>query len=218
VIAIDHLDSVPPSRGREILRSAHALFKQGYVTVLAACPADLLGAEAVGTPGLQRWLDVPFQLGEITARADCPAFVRNILGSRETQDAPPRDARTSMLDRPLSAAETRLIVSLATLAGNSPRGLRRFVNLYRLARAQDHEHLGALAFMLAVHAGGTPSEVAALDEALIGADPAAELNLDRCGTRVNDAFGLVGLMLGKASVTAARQAAATARTFSFKTE
>jgi len=37
--------------------------------------------------------------------------------------------------------------------GSSARALKRFVNLYRLARVQNQPHKGALAFLLALDAG-----------------------------------------------------------------
>jgi len=49
--------------------------------------------------------------------------------------------------------------------------VKRFVNLYRLARtqAQDgQDHKGALALMLALDAGGTQGEIAAMNDALSG--------------------------------------------------
>ena len=72
----------------------------------------------------------------------------------------------------MSAAEARLLAGLAPLAGSSARALKRFVNLYRLARAQNHVHKGAVAFMLALDAGGTQAEIAAVNEALSRAEEA----------------------------------------------
>jgi len=64
-----------------------------------------------------------------------------------------------------------LLAGLAPLAGSSARALKRFVNLYRLARVQNQPHKGALAFLLALDAGGTQSEIAAVNDALSRANP-----------------------------------------------
>jgi hypothetical protein len=80
----------------------------------------------------------------------------------------------------MSSAETQLLADLAPLAGSSARAVKRYVNLYRLARAQNANHLGALAFVLALDAGGTQSEIAALNDALSNADGEADLAFHQC--------------------------------------
>ncbi len=164
VFALDHLDAVPASRGREILVSARALFNQGFVLLIAADPARLAGAAGETAPSLDTWIQVPFQIGEITSRANYPTLVRAILDGQGAPKPPVRNAEPSALlalDQPVSAAETQLLADLAPLAGSSARALKRFVNLYRLTRLTGPNHQGALAMMLALDAGGTPSEIAA---------------------------------------------------------
>ncbi len=215
VVALDHLDSVPASRAREILVYARSLFNQGFVMLIAADPARLAGA--AGEPSLDKWIQVPFQIGEIASRANYAALVRAILGGRGALEPRVRNAETSALpalDQPLSAAETQLLADLAPLAGSSARALKRFVNLYRLTRAAGPNHQGALAFMLALDAGGTASEIAAVKDALTNSAPEAELDLHQCGARLVEALGAVRAQ-GKVSVAAAGRAAATARMFSF---
>jgi hypothetical protein len=214
VLAIDHLDAVPASRGREILGFARSLFKQGYCLLIATDPARLGGAEGETARWLEKWVDVPFQIGEIASRTNSSAFVRDLLNGQGASELPVRDARASALDRPISLAETQNLTALAPLAGSSARALKRFVNLYRLARAQNHDHLGPLAFMLALHAGGTQREIAALNDALTNDDPEADLTLDQCSERLSNAFACVRSEQGRVSIAAARRAAATARLFS----
>jgi KAP family P-loop domain len=215
VLAIDHLDAVPASRGREILGFARSLFKQGYCLLIATDPARLAGAEGETARWLEKWVDVPFQIGEIASRTNSSAFVRDLLNGQGASELPVSDARASALDRPISLAETQNLTALAPLAGSSARALKRFVNLYRLARAQNHDHLGPLAFMLALHAGGTQPEIAALNDALTNDDPEADLTLDQCSERLSSAFACVRAGQGRVSIAAARRAAATARLFSF---
>jgi KAP-like P-loop domain-containing protein len=218
VVALDHLDAVPASRGREILVYARSLFNQGFVMLIAADPARLAGAAGETAPRLDKWIQVPFQIGEIASRANYATLVRAILGGRGAREPRVRNAETSALpalDQPVSAAETQLLADLAPLAGSSARALKRFVNLYRLTRSAGQNHQGALAFMLALDAGGTPSEIAAVNDVLSNSEPEADLDLHQCGARLVAALAAVRAQ-GKVSVNAARQAAATARMFSFK--
>ena len=218
VLAFDHLDAVPASRGREILVYARALFNQGFVLLIAADPARLAGAAGETAPSLDKWIQVPFQIGEITSRANYATLVRAILDGQGALKPPVRNAETSALpalDQPLSAVETQLLADLAPLAGSSARALKRFVNLYRLTRLTGQNHQGALAMMLALDAGGTPSEIAAMSDALSSPEPEADLDLHQCGARLVEALATVRSAQGKVSVAAARRAAATVRMFSF---
>jgi KAP family P-loop domain len=217
VVALDHLDAVPTSRGREILVYARSLFNQGFVMLIAADPARLAGAAGETAPCLDTWIQVPVQIGEIASRANYATLVRAILGGKVAEVPRVRNAETAALpalDQPVSAAETQLLADLAPLAGSSARALKRFVNLYRLTRAAGPNHQGALAFMLALDAGGTPSEIAAVNDVLSNSEPEADLDLHQCGARLVAALAAVRAQ-GKVSVNAARQAAATARMFSF---
>lgn len=215
VFAIDHLDGLAASRGREILVQARSLFKQGFVVLIAADPAQLAAAAGETTQGLDKWIQVPFQLGEFMSCANYTALAGQILGAQENAEPQSCDASTSVLDQPLSAAEAQLLAGLAPLAGSSARALKRFVNLYRLARAQDQVHKGALAFMLALDAGGTPSEISAVNDALSRPNLEVDLDLHHCGARIAEALAVAQSAQGKASVNAARRAAAAARLFSF---
>jgi hypothetical protein len=220
VFAIDHLDGVPASRGREILVHARSLFKQGFVVLIAADPARLAAAAGETTQGLDTWIQVPFQLGAFVSRANYAALAGQILAGRildgqENTGQQSRDTSTSVLDEPVSAAEARLLAGLAPLAGSSARALKRFVNLYRLVRAQDQVHKGALAFMLALDAGGTQTEIAAVNDVLCRPSLEADLDLNHCGTRIVEALAAAQSVQGKVSVSAARHAAAAARLFSF---
>jgi hypothetical protein len=216
IVALDHLDAVPASHAREILGQVRSLFKQGYVVLLAADSARLAAAAGETAPDLGKWIQVPFQIGELASRANYATLVDQILGGQGAAEPLGRDATTSALDQPVSPAEARLLAGLAPLAGSSARALKRFVNLYRLARAQNHVHKGALAFMLALDAGGTQSEMAAVSDTLSHADPERDLDLQQCGGRLVEALAVAQSAQGKVSVNAARRAAAAARLFSFK--
>jgi hypothetical protein len=215
VFAIDHLDTVPASRGREILAHVRSLFKQGFVVLIAADPARFAAVAGETAPGLDTWIQVPFQLGELASRANYATLVGQMLGAEGAAEPLSRDAATSALDQPMSTTEVQLLSGLAPLAGSSARALKRFVNLYRLARVQNQPHKGALAFLLALDAGGTRSEIAAVNDALSRANPEADLDLEHCGARLVEALAAAQAAQGKINVNAARHAAATARLFSF---
>lgn len=215
VVALDHLDAVPVSRGREILAHARALFKQGFIVLIAADSARLCGPAGGIAPDLDKWIQVPFQLCELASRANYATLVGQILGGSGGGEQRIRDAAASVLDQPVSAAEARLLAGLAPLAGSSARALKRFVNLYRLARAQKQIHKGALAFMLALDAGGTQAEIAAVRDALSQMNPEEDLELRPCSARLAEALAATRSVQGKVSVNDARRAAAAARLFSF---
>ncbi|MEJ0093728.1 MAG: hypothetical protein WDN46_09875 [Methylocella sp.] len=215
IIALDNLDLAPTSRAREILIHVRSLLGPGYVSLIAADPAAF-GGDAFS---LDKWIQVPLQVGKIAAQDGFSAQVRNILGSATSKQALTfSEAGRSALDEPLSEAETNLLTALAPLAGRSARSVKRFVNLYRLLRAEwpnQPEQRGALAFMLALDAGGTPEEIAAVDEALAGAAEDAEFDWQKGDFRVAQALGAAAGAGGPVTGGAARRAAATVRLFSF---
>jgi hypothetical protein len=215
VFAIDHLDAVPASRGRDILAHARSLFKQGFVLLAATDPARLAAGAGESAPALDKWIQVPFQLGELTSRANYARLVSQILGGKAAAVQPGRDATKSVLDQPISPAEARLLGDLAPLAGSSARSLKRFVNLYRLARAQDQLHKGALAFLLALDVGGSPAEITEVNDALARANPEEEFDFRHCSARITEALAAAQSAFGKVHVAGARRAAAAARLFSF---
>jgi len=165
-------------------------------------------------PGLDTWIQVPFQLGELASRANYATLVARCLALRSCGATQPgcRDIGARPADVYNRGAAA---LRFGPLAGSSARALKRFVNLYRLARVQNQPHKGALAFLLALDAGGTRSEIAAVNDALSRANPEADLDLEHCGARLVEALAAAQAAQGKINVNAARHAAATARLFSF---
>jgi len=215
VIALDGLDGVAPSRACDILAAAHGCFAAGFVMLIAADPARLKAA--AGDHGLASWIQVPFQVGEFSARSDLSALVRAMLDPEPSEPTPEsvRPEPKAHLDEPITEAEARLLEELALLAGRSPRAVKRFVNLYRLARGLCPDHKGMLALMLALDAGGTEAEIEAFDQALGSAEGHLELDLLGAGPRLTGALASVRSVMGDESLAGARRAAETARLFSF---
>ncbi len=216
VVALDDLDALPPARAREILAEAHKLLGPGFVTLVALDPARFDGDFA---RSLDKWIAAPLQIGELAARRDASAQIRDILAApaeaaRLPASAP--EARESALDEPLSEAEAQLLAAFAPLAGPSARAVKRFVNLYRLLRTQWRnrpEQRGALAFMLALDSGGGPAEIAAVRAALASSGGDAAFEAYQAGPRLASTLAALGAQ-GRPSIDALRRAAALTRAFS----
>ncbi|HYP56726.1 MAG TPA: P-loop NTPase fold protein, partial [Beijerinckia sp.] len=223
IVALDNLDALSPARARDILISLNTLLKEGFVAVIAADPARLIEA-GEETSRLEKWFQVPFQIGGKAPNNDYAALIRAITGHGDKSEAgepekapaPGPEARYSLLDEPLSEAETRLLVDLAPLAGSSPRAVKRFVNLYRILRVAAGSHKGALALLLALDAGGTREEIAAMNTGLLGPHAASDLDLPAGGPRLAAALAAAQRAQGRLSIGAAREAAITARLFSVR--
>jgi hypothetical protein len=180
IVAIDDLDSLPPTRAASFIEAAHRLLSAGsFATLLAFDPKRLAAAwgEAECADQLNKYVQVPLRLSGI-APEFYAGLARSLVG-----EAPPGlaqseklDARRSALDLPWRSGEADLVAALAPLAGRSPRAVKRFVNIYRLARLRGADH-AAIAFLLALDAGGTESERRAVDAALAASDSAAPLGL-----------------------------------------
>jgi len=226
IVALDNLDALPPARARAILAQAHSLLGPGYVSLIAVDPARLDGHSGDLPPvRLDKWIGAPLQVGEIVARQDAAMQIRDILGGAQgpgaakTAAALP-DASHCALDEPLSEAETEMLATFAPLAGPSARAVKRFVNLYRLLRTQWRdrpEQRGALAFMLALDAGGSPAEIAAVQGALASSGGDAAFDPYHGGPRLASILAALGATQGRPSIDALRQAAAAVKVFTFNT-
>ncbi len=205
VVALDEIDALPEEKIRPLLETVHrALANAGIVTVIAADPARI---RADG-PVLEKWIQVPFRIDAGEA-PDYAAYVTQIIGKPGTEEPP--DAEP--VDWSMSSAESALLTALAPLAGGSPRAVKRFVNLYRIARAQAADHKGALALMLALQQGGTDAERAAFRDALGAGDGNADLTVQDATPRLIAALQMLETQ-GRLSVVAARRATALAEKYS----
>jgi hypothetical protein len=207
IVAVDDLVG---NAGGAIDAMASLLARPGFAAILTADPAR------IGTDRLARIVQVPFTV----APADQAGLVDRLLGraSAPATKAPePLEPRNSSLDTPVSDGEAELLASLAALAGPAPRGVKRFVNLYRLARLDAPDDLAPLGFMLALDAGGSPDEIAAVEGSLTGTDERAPFMLQQsAGTRLGAALAAAEQAEGKKLTTAGmRRAREVARTWSF---
>ncbi|MFO1116274.1 MAG: ATP-binding protein [Beijerinckiaceae bacterium] len=215
VVAIDSLDRLPAERGLAILTTvATALARPAYALVTAFDPRHFDRVEG-GAAAVARIVQTPFNLGAAEAPA-WTAFVEQLAG----RSAPaPRGARApqngSTLDLALAEPETKLLSALAQLAGPSPRGVNRLVNLYRLARHDAPDDLAALACMIALAIGGTDAEKQAVARGLASADSFGSFVATDGGPRVAAALAAAAAAQGGPVTNAsARKAAAVARMWS----
>lgn len=201
LVAIDNLDAVAPARAFEIMdAAAHVLSGRCFASVLVLDPKTLGAGRPDEMARLEKYVHVPVQIGRNGVSAGQGAtIVLSLLGHAAPQKSPPViDASRSMLDRPITVAEAKLLGELAPLAGRSARALKRFVNLFRLARAAHPESGAAIAFVLALDIGGTPAEITALRHALGVMDGNATFNVADGGARIHAALQAVRMNSGQA--------------------
>ena len=201
VVAIDNLDEVSPTRALEIMEAgSRVLAGSCFASVLALDPKALAAGRPDETARLEKYVHVPVQIGRNGVSAgQGAAIVLGLLGHAAPVKSPPAiDASFSMMDRPITVVEARLLGELAPLAGRTARALKRFVNLFRLARASHPEAGAAIAFMLALDIGGTPAEIAALRNGLAAMDGNATFNVPDGGARIHAALQAVRMNSGHA--------------------
>jgi len=170
LLAFDNLDALPPAQALNLIEAAHSALGPRYVAALACDPAAL--AEAAGEAGrLRSRLDKLFQLSFNVGLAggwNGPRIVTRLLdGGTPRPAASAIDARQSRLSEPMSGAEATLLSALAPLAAATPRGVKRYLNAYRVARVAKARR-PALALMLALGQSRDEEAAAAMDALLAG--------------------------------------------------
>jgi hypothetical protein len=166
LLLVDNLDALAPPRALDLVETLHFLCGESFV-VAVACDPLALAPGVGGLDALRGRLDKLFQLTFDTSPADLAASAR--LMARLTDGAPTRPlepAGRTPLAEPLSAAEATLLAELAPLAATTPRGVKRFLNAYRVART-GKANRSALALMLALGQSGDREALAAIEERLV---------------------------------------------------
>jgi hypothetical protein len=143
--------------------------------------------------------------------ADGGRFAARLIGSNAVAN-PLRlvDAKQSRLIEPLSQGEAALLTAIAPLAANTPRGVKRFLNAYRIARLSKAPR-PAIALMLAVKQSGDGAANSAMSAALSSAladlpDPAgppALVEAARAARAAND--GVISISDARAAWDVARR-------------
>jgi hypothetical protein len=219
VIGLDNIDRLAPAQIRELLDAmSSSLGKAAFVTVVAAEP-DALARAVTGGAGddaevLQKWIQIPFNVGTRFGEDDCASLVAQAVDPKSSAAA--ANHQQAPIDWTLAEDEVTTLKSLARLAGASPRAVKRFVNLYRVARTQTSGDRPLVAFMLALDQDGSDVDRAFVDAALAGEDDGA-FDLRQSNARLSEAFADVQAMQGPVDRAAARRAAAIAKTYSLRT-
>ena len=137
VFVVDNLDALPAGDAIAWIDTAQSVLGMGSIGVMALDIArllDSLGGPAEARRRLDKWLQVVVNLPR-RADLDGERLVAKLLSTDgQATPAPIAAEIGSALVEPLSAAETALLTALAPLAAHSPRGAKRFLNAYRLAR------------------------------------------------------------------------------------
>ncbi|MGP0060218.1 MAG: P-loop NTPase fold protein, partial [Beijerinckiaceae bacterium] len=155
VVALDNLDVLAPEAACAALEAVHrALAQPGLVLLLALDSARLVEGQGEIEPRLEKWIQVPLRVGPGGTNRDVASLVGQILGQRTDGESKPETVvRDGGADWTVSDAEAALLAELAPIAGASPRAVKRFVNLYRVARTQAADIKMELALMLALDLG-----------------------------------------------------------------
>lgn len=137
VFVIDNLDALPAGAAIAWIETAQSVIGAGSIGVMAVDPVrllDSLGGPAEARHRFDKWLQVVVNLPR-RADVDGERLVARLLSMDGQATAARSDAELgTALVEPLSATETALLTALAPLAAHSPRGAKRFLNAYRLAR------------------------------------------------------------------------------------
>ncbi len=213
VIGLDNVDRLPQAQAFALLDAASRDFAQpAFVTIVAADVQQLAGGAPEAGVLLKKWIQVPLHIGAQWDDSQAALLVAHALGTVDESvgAVPPQPLEWSV-----SGEETSLLTTLAPLAGTSPRAVKRFVNLYRVARAYAPDDKAVLALMLAVSEGGNVSDIAAVERALAAAPDAAFL-LHEARPRLRGALAAVEAMHGPVTVETARRAMAIVQALSLQ--
>lgn len=210
LITIDDLERVSAERAVAIIGAAHDLLaSSNVILVLAIDPEQLMaafgGAAATATQ-LERFIQIPITFDAIQDRTALQTLAKGLLGLPNSVAPVAADASRTQLDEPLTDQEVEMLSTLAPIAGPTARRLKRFINLYRLARQRTDDR-PAFAMMLALDLGGTSGELAAVAATMDDADRFSALRIHPGEERLQAALQAIALVRGKPIDVAAAEAA-----------
>lgn len=147
---VDGLDALPASERLALVERVSGLSRHA-ATLVAVDPNGLDAGR------LEKLVQLPLQLGDV-AGDRARGFVSSLLEPKAAKPAAAIDPAASLFNDGLSDDEKKLLADLAPVAGDSPRALKRFVNIYRVARHAAPQARAALALALAVETGADAQE------------------------------------------------------------
>ncbi len=213
VFAFDNLDALAPADSLRLIEAANSMFGPGCAGAVACDPAALASASGGGEAARRR-MEKFFQVvvnAQTLGLADGGRFAARLIGSNAVANPLSLvDAKQSRLIEPLSQGEAALLTAIAPLAANTPRGVKRFLNAYRIARLSKAPR-PAIALMLAVKQSGDGAANSAMSAALSSAladlpDPAgppALVEATRAARAAND--GVISISDARAAWDVARR-------------
>ena len=168
VFAFDNLDALAPAEAARLIEAANTMFGPGCVGVVACDPealASAMGGGAAARPRIEKFFQVVVN-AQTLGLADGGRFAARLIGSNAVVNPVSLvDASRSRLIEPLSQGEAALLTAIAPLAADTPRGVKRFLNAYRVARLSKAPR-PAVALMLAVKQSGDGAANSAMFAAL----------------------------------------------------
>ena len=178
LVLLDGLEALPAQQAATLVDEVHhRLDRPGFVLALAADAAQLTagwGGAGEAARRIERYVQAPFTIRMIRDQQASIAYAHQLLGAAVPFEGLALDASRSALDHAVKPVETHLLGKLAGLAGDTPRAVKRYLNLWRLARPLTEDG-GALALMLALDNGATAGELAAMGAAMDLEEPDAAL-------------------------------------------
>jgi hypothetical protein len=200
LVTLDDLDQLAPAAALDLLERMRAMLDgRAFAMVAAFDPARIVNDVPDARDRLLRVVQVPLHV------EPRKSVWRDVIGAlaapRAAAKPPALNPAQSPLDMPIDETEQKLLAGLALLAGPSPRGVKRFVNLYRLGRHDAAEDLAAFALMLALSIGGTPDEAAAVDAAIAAGEGNTPLRREGLPPRLLSALDTILALQGHSMST-----------------
>jgi hypothetical protein len=142
VVGLDGFERLSSPEAAAALETAHALLGRPGIVSFVALDRDGIASgfaeadPALAAAALDRIVQVPVAASiEAGAREQVQALLRAPARSTGPVTAAVPDVTQSALDKAWLPKESALLEALAPFAGATPRAVKRFVNIYRVARA-----------------------------------------------------------------------------------
>jgi KAP family P-loop domain len=155
VLAIDNIDSLPADRALDLIDTIHSILGRAFVAVVAFDPTALqsaIGDRKRAKERLERLFQIAFNVKGASSVGG-ERLVARLLSGAPAPAQSSTDVRPSNVAEPIGAAEAAVLTAIAPLAATTPRAIKRFLNAYRLARA-NAVNKAAVAIALAVEQSG----------------------------------------------------------------
>ncbi len=206
IVCFDGFDSLTAADQAACERELHECLAGSAIASVIT-----VGSASLATDAVARMVQIPYDLGVRGYNRDQGRLITSLLEPNPLPEVIAIDPTQSVYDQPLTQKEIALLNGLAEWVGPAPRDIKRFVNLYRVARALEPDNGASLAFALALQNGGSPDERAAFDAGLTGYETG---DVPEFASRLGHFVTLARKTAGGLQVAGMRRALALARRFS----